>query len=572
MSAMAGQRQGQAAFAVFCIAAFAAVVVWFGVLRAERQPGPKGSDAGSEASSGPPPNAPPGALGALDAKGTSAPAASLRGSKAPEPAAAPPPQAAPPQAAEGSAPPPAPRADGADAPVQLKGGEAPGSLPNGNGTAAPAPSKAGEAGAEPPAAASAARSDQGAASGEKPAPGDAPPAPSFDIVRVEPTGETVIAGRGPSGATIDMLRDGKPFARVVADSSGLFAIVPPPLPPGSHEIVLQAIAPDGTRARSRDSVTISINEGKTGKPLVALTSPDRPTVLLSTPEPPHARVTEGPPRPPSGPSQPSARGPAPAEQELPQQAAKADASAPKAQAARSTVKIVSVEAGEGGRLYVSGQGAPGATIRLYLNDTLVAPGSAGGDGKVSFAIGRGVRTGDYRVRLDDVDPVSGEVKTRAEVAFAVPAPLTVPLPPQPPPVVTEAPQVAEARPGGTGASSPVGSDSRPAIGAGASGGTSAGAQPSAAASASAAPSPWRDVDPRTVLVPEVNTAIVTRGDSLWRISRRVYGGGVRYTVIYGANQEQIRNPNLIYPGQVFVLPTSPPEPGARDNPQQPKAN
>jgi nucleoid-associated protein YgaU len=25
-------------------------------------------------------------------------------------------------------------------------------------------------------------------------------------------------------------------------------------------------------------------------------------------------------------------------------------------------------------------------------------------------------------------------------------------------------------------------------------------------------------------------------------------------VIYGANQEQIRNPNLIYPGQVFVLP------------------
>jgi nucleoid-associated protein YgaU len=64
----------------------------------------------------------------------------------------------------------------------------------------------------------------------------------------------------------------------------------------------------------------------------------------------------------------------------------------------------------------------------------------------------------------------------------------------------------------------------------------------------------RELDPGTVLVPEINTAIVSRGDNLWRISKRVYGRGVRYTVIYRANEEQIRNPRLIYPGQVFVLP------------------
>lgn len=57
-----------------------------------------------------------------------------------------------------------------------------------------------------------------------------------------------------------------------------------------------------------------------------------------------------------------------------------------------------------------------------------------------------------------------------------------------------------------------------------------------------------------VVIPEINTAIVGRGDSLWNISRRIYGRGVRYTVIYTANPSQIRNPNLIYPGQVFVLP------------------
>ena len=55
-------------------------------------------------------------------------------------------------------------------------------------------------------------------------------------------------------------------------------------------------------------------------------------------------------------------------------------------------------------------------------------------------------------------------------------------------------------------------------------------------------------------IPDVNTAIVSRGDNLWRISHRIYGRGVRYTVIYGANQRQIRNPHRIYPGQVFVLP------------------
>jgi nucleoid-associated protein YgaU len=47
---------------------------------------------------------------------------------------------------------------------------------------------------------------------------------------------------------------------------------------------------------------------------------------------------------------------------------------------------------------------------------------------------------------------------------------------------------------------------------------------------------------------------VSRGDSLWRLSRLRYGVGTRYAVIYKTNREQIRNPNLIHPGQIFVLP------------------
>ena len=48
--------------------------------------------------------------------------------------------------------------------------------------------------------------------------------------------------------------------------------------------------------------------------------------------------------------------------------------------------------------------------------------------------------------------------------------------------------------------------------------------------------------------------VVVRGDSLWNIARAHYGTGFRHTLIYGANKDQIRDPDLIYPGQVFSLP------------------
>jgi nucleoid-associated protein YgaU len=51
-----------------------------------------------------------------------------------------------------------------------------------------------------------------------------------------------------------------------------------------------------------------------------------------------------------------------------------------------------------------------------------------------------------------------------------------------------------------------------------------------------------------------NSIVVQPGNSLWRIARRSYGSGWQYSVIYEANKDQIRNPDMIYPGQVFKLP------------------
>ncbi len=56
--------------------------------------------------------------------------------------------------------------------------------------------------------------------------------------------------------------------------------------------------------------------------------------------------------------------------------------------------------------------------------------------------------------------------------------------------------------------------------------------------------------------PRGRLVVVQPGNSLWRIARRTYGDGVRYTVIYAANAGQIRNPDLIYPGQIFHAPRS----------------
>ncbi|MFN8981536.1 MAG: LysM peptidoglycan-binding domain-containing protein [Alphaproteobacteria bacterium] len=56
--------------------------------------------------------------------------------------------------------------------------------------------------------------------------------------------------------------------------------------------------------------------------------------------------------------------------------------------------------------------------------------------------------------------------------------------------------------------------------------------------------------------------VVQPGNNLWRIARATYGRGIRFTVIYQANKDQIADPNKIYPGQVFALPVAQPAPAA----------
>jgi nucleoid-associated protein YgaU len=162
-------------------------------------------------------------------------------------------------------------------------------------------------------------------------------------------------------------------------------------------------------------------------------------------------------------------------------------------------------------------------VRLYLNDSLVASVTAGADGRFAVTINEGVTPGSYRVRLDEVESNSRAVRARAEVPFDVPD--TV--------VSGSVPAQATA-------------SKRPDI-------ATAAKHPQPAAAFGTVLSDGGS--PFTVVVPKIVTTTVSRGDSLWRLSHNTYGAGTRYAVIYKANRKQIRNPNLIYPGQLFVLPT-----------------
>ena len=77
-------------------------------------------------------------------------------------------------------------------------------------------------------------------------------------------------------------------------------------------------------------------------------------------------------------------------------------------------------------------------------------------------------------------------------------------------------------------------------------GPSAGSTPAA---------PDASPTPSVAAVPELRTGTITRGDNLWRISRKTYGKGQRYTVIYDANVKQIRNPNPSTPASSSSCPT-----------------
>ncbi|MGB0912914.1 MAG: LysM peptidoglycan-binding domain-containing protein [Phaeobacter italicus] len=152
-----------------------------------------------------------------------------------------------------------------------------------------------------------------------------------------------------------------------------------------------------------------------------------------------------------------------------------------------------------GDVILSGRGEADAVVRAYLDNKAVADLAVAGDGRWTGKLAN-VAPGIYNLRLDALD-ASGKVLSRLETPFK-----------------REAPEVLAPAP-----ETPAAPDAAP-------------------------------VADSTTPVPPVRAITVQKGDTLWAISRERYGDGLLYVRVFDANRDAIRNPDLIYPGQVFTIP------------------
>jgi len=293
----------------------------------------------------------------------------------------------------------------------------------------------------------------------KPASGEpASPAPTFDVVRVGPTGDAVIAGRSAPGANIDVTANGRSIGHTTADGDGQWVLLPvDPIKPGGEELAVTAVTPAGTQTKGAAPV------------------------LVLVPEPP--KLADGTAPSPAGASSAMAI-------LMPPNAAPRFLKGPPPGEVRLGLDVVDYD--QSGVIRFSGTAPPGVTVRVYIDN--VAGGDAVADptGHWSMTPASAVAVGAHQLRLDQISPL-GRVAARVELPFQ-----------------------------------------------------------RASADAVAA----NDVPGSRI--------VVQPSQSLWRIARSAYGRGTDYLTIYQANRDQIRNPDLIYPGQVFALPVSAPA-GASPN-------
>lgn len=208
--------------------------------------------------------------------------------------------------------------------------------------------------------------------------------PSFDVVRVSPTGDTVMAGRAAPGRTVTILDDETAIGEVEADENGEWVFVPEqPLAPGQRRLTLRLMNGDGAAVASEETVVVIVPEpgrdiaGRAAQPgtqaLALRLGPDGATT----------RILQAP----SGLSEPP------------------------------PVSIASVDQGETGAMTVTGRAAPGATVQLYVDNALAGRAQASAEGDWRIAIETPFAAERFSLRADEVT-ASGHVTARVAVPYA----------------------------------------------------------------------------------------------------------------------------------------------------------
>ncbi len=362
---------------------------------------------------------------------------------------------------------------------------------------APAPEPDAEVAAAPavqktPASEAAAEEAEATAAPEASAP-DLPSEsvrPSFDVVRVAPDGNTVVAGRAAPGAEIAVQLDGSTVGTAQADAQGGFVAI------------LNLGHSEAPRALSLNAEGA---DGATESEQVVVVAPSAaPAPVLDMPAEAEGTaaetLAEATPEPDAAASEPVAEA-------APEPEPEPEAVAPSVILADSTgVRVL--QGGDGspevadnvvidaitydaeGEVALSGRAPGDGYVRVYIDNAPIEAGQVGPGGQWRVDLPK-VDTGTYTLRVDQVG-AGGQVLSRAETPFR-----------------REAREAIQAL---------------------------AGEQQAAEGK------------------PLVELITVQPGNTLWGISQRLMGEGTMYVHLFEANRDKIRDPDLIYPGQVFSIP------------------
>ena len=269
---------------------------------------------------------------------------------------------------------------------------------------APAPAK--------PATNSQATNNQVASAAAAPAP--APEVkPSFDVVRVNPNGDAVIAGRATPGTKITLLDNGQPVGSAEADDRGEWVLLPDSaVDPGQHKFSVKSTNDSGKSLESEKEVIVVVPkpaEDIAGQPVtrpsgaLAIEVPkegEAPTQLLNSP----GAAMATPPQPVTASAQ---------------QAAPAVAPPP-------PLSLDTIDYTQDGRAMVSGHTLPDSDLIIYLDNASLGAAKADGSGRWTFVPEQKAPVGEHQLRVDMVDN-AGKVQARVQVPFAQPDFSTVAL-------------------------------------------------------------------------------------------------------------------------------------------------
>lgn len=367
--------------------------------------------------------------------------------------------------------------------------------------------------------------------------------PVLDVVRIDAQGGTVIAGQAAPNTLVRLMLDGEEVASDTADASGNFVIFATlPAADEARALSLEGTSADGTALAGLQTIMVSAIQAPDVVADAATTEQaEEGAVEIASTDTTAATIREQPTiviLDADGP-QVVQRGGEEAQDE-------------------TQVSLDLISYGSDGEVFLSGSAAPETRVQIYIDNAPVEVVEVASSGTWDASL-LGVAPGNFTLRLDAVD-AQGGVVSRLETPFQRATPEAVAAAMAQAEADTQAAgsdqaeEVSDMAAGAEGASS----DTAPAQADEAGSDIAASQGQPEAEVAEAASEEAAEAAP----APTTRVITVQAGFTLWEIARSELGDPIRYVQVYEANRDLIRDPDLIYPGQIFTIPDADPDAGA----------